>query len=121
MKAKKSAVLIASVLVALIVGPAGIAKLAGVAQVHVGFHQLGLPNWFGYFIGACELLGAVALFIRPLSALAASGIAIIMVGAIYHHVLHTPLVQGIPAALVLLLSIYIASKQRSFIFKFGSV
>jgi len=121
MNVKASPALIASVLVALIVGPAGIAKLAGVPQVHVGFQQLGFPHWFGYFIGVCELLGAIALFIRSLSALAATGIALIMIGAIYHHVLHTPLVQGIPAMFVLVLSIYIASKQRGFIFKFGTV
>jgi len=73
--------LIAIALVILYVGAGGIAKLAGVPYVHSSFPKLGLPGWFGYFIGACEVLGAIALLIRPLSALAALGIGIIMVGA----------------------------------------
>jgi putative oxidoreductase len=120
MKLKLTPIFIASVVVASIVGLGGIAKIAGVPQVHLGFQQLGLPGWFGYFIGICEVLGAIALFIRPLSALAAGGLVIIMVGAIYHHVLHTPLMQGIPALLVMVLSIWIFLQRRPFLLKFGA-
>ena len=57
---------VAIALVVLYVGAAGIAKLAGVPYVHSSFPKLGLPHWFGYFIGTCEVLGPIALFIRPL-------------------------------------------------------
>lgn len=102
---------VAMILVALVLIPAGGAKLAGVPQMHASFAALGLPGWFGYFIGICEVAGAIGLFIRPLSALAASGIAIIMLGALYFHATHTPLVQGIPALVVLLLCGYIIFRR----------
>src|SRR5687768_13625801 len=72
---------IAITLVSLYVGAAGVAKLLGVPYVHSSFPKLGLPGWFGYFIGVCEVLGPIGLLIRPLRALAAIGLAIIMVGA----------------------------------------
>ena len=69
---------IAITLVVLYVGAGGAAKLASVPYVHSSFPKLGLPAWFGYFIGACEVLGCIALFVRPLRALAALGIGIII-------------------------------------------
>ena len=41
----------AMVLVALFLVPAGSATLAGMPQMHASFAILGLPAWFGYFIG----------------------------------------------------------------------
>ena len=41
---------------------AGSAKLAGVEQMHLSFALMGLPAWFGYFIGASELAGAVSYY-----------------------------------------------------------
>jgi putative oxidoreductase len=110
---QKHGVLIASVVLALMVGAAGIAKLMGVPMVHQSFAILGLPSWFGYFIGAAEVAGAVGLFIRPLSALAALGLAIIGVGAVYFHVTNPPISAGVPAILVLLLAMFIAIKRRN--------
>jgi putative oxidoreductase len=116
---QKYGIWIAAVLVALVLLPAGGAKLAGVPQMHQSFALLGLPGWFGYFIGACEVAGAIALFIRPLSALAAAGIAIIMLGAVYFHVTNPPLAAGVPALVVLLLSGYIFSRRRTDMLAFG--
>lgn len=110
---QKNGVLIASIVLALIVAAAGTAKLMGVPMVHMSFGILGLPTWFGYFIGACEVAGAIGLFIRPLSALAAAGLAIIGAGAVYFHLMHTPLSQGIPAFVVLVLAVFIAVKRRA--------
>ncbi len=102
---------------ALILLAGGGAKLAGVPEVHMSFGILGLPSWFAYFIGVCEVAGAIGLFIRPLRALAAAGISGIMLGAVYFHVMHTPLAQGIPALFVLLSSVYIALQSRDQLFK----
>jgi putative oxidoreductase len=112
---------IAIALVVLYVGAAGIAKLAGVPYVHSSFPRLGLPTWFGYFIGACEVLGCIALLIRPLRALAALGIAIIMVGATYYHAVYTPVFQAAPAFVLLILCIYIFWAARADLLKFRSV
>lgn len=97
-------VLAPRLLLALPLMAAGVAKLAGVPQLHASFAVLGLPAWFGYFIGAAELSGAVALFIAPLRLLAASGLVLILLGAFYFHLMHTPLSQGLPALVLLGLS-----------------
>ena len=110
---QKYGVLAACVLLALIVGAAGIAKLMGVPMVHQSFAILGLPSWFGYFIGAAEVAGAVGLFIPALSRLAAAGLAIIGAGAVYFHMMHTPISQAVPAIIVLVLALVLAIKKRS--------
>jgi putative oxidoreductase len=112
---------IAIALVVLYVGAAGIAKLAGVPYVHSSFPKLGLPSWFGYFIGACEVLGCIALLIRPLRALAALGLAIIMVGATYYHAVYTPVFQAGPAFVLVILCAYIFWTTRADMLKFGPV
>lgn len=109
---------IAIALVVLYVGAGGAAKLAGVPYVHSSFPKLGLPAWFGYFIGVCEVLGCIALFIRPLRALAALGLAIIMVGATYYHSVYTPIFQAAPAFVLVILSAYIFWTSRSDLLKF---
>lgn len=110
---------IAIALVALYVGAGGVAKLAGVPYVHGSFYALGLPVWFGYLIGVCEVLGPVGLLIRPLSALAAVGIGIIMIGATYYHATYTPVVQAAPAFVLAILCVYIFFKRRADILKFN--
>ncbi|HEX4602892.1 MAG TPA: DoxX family protein [Candidatus Angelobacter sp.] len=56
-------------------------------------------RWFLTFVGTCETLGAIGLLVPRLAALAAGGLSIIMVGAVYtlltHHManeLPTPIV-----------------------------
>ena len=110
---------VAIALVVLYVGAAGIAKLAGVPYVHSSFPKMGLPHWFGYFIGTCEVLGPIALFIRPLRALAALGLGIIMVGATYYHATYTPVLQAAPAFVLLMLCAYIFWTARADMLKFG--
>ena len=111
-KSKKYGVIVATIITALYVAAGGAAKLAGVEHVHHSFAVLGLPAWFGYFIGVCEVLGAIALFIRPLAAVSAAGLGFIMLGALYYHVNYTPLTQAIPAFSLLLLCGYIFNVRR---------
>jgi uncharacterized membrane protein len=110
---KKYRLLAACILLALPLIAFGGAKLAGVAQFHESFKALGLPAWFGYLIGACEVAGAVGLFITPLRALAASGLGVILLGAVYFHVTHPPLGAGLPALIFLLLASWIATRSRA--------
>jgi putative oxidoreductase len=117
-KTNDHATWIAISLVALYVGAAGIAKLAGVPYVHSSFPKLGLPAWFGYFIGVCEVLGPIGLFIRPLSAIAAVGIGIIMICATYYHAAYTPAIQAAPAFVLGILCAYIFWRRRPDILKF---
>jgi putative oxidoreductase len=118
-RTRNYALWIAIALVVLYVGAAGIAKLAGVPYVHSSFPKLGLPHWFGYFIGTCEVLGPIALFIRPLRALAALGLGVIMIGATYYHATYTPILQAAPAFILLILCGYIFWTARAGMLKFG--
>jgi hypothetical protein len=58
------------------------------------------------------------LFIRPLRALAALGLGIIMVGATYYHATYTPVIQAAPAFVLLILCGYIFWTARSDLLKF---
>ena len=93
---------IVMILVSLVMLMGAALKLSGNEVALQSFVNLGLPSWFGTFIGVCELLGAIGLWLRPTSRLAAMGIAVIMLGAIYYHVMFPPIEAGIPAAVVLL-------------------
>ncbi|SHH38049.1 DoxX-like family protein [Cognatiyoonia sediminum] len=86
-------------------------KLTGNEVALQSFIDLGLPSWFGTFIGVCEALGAIGLWLRPTSRLAALGIAIIMCGAIYYHVVFPPIAAGLPAAGVLIACFYIIGRK----------
>lgn len=96
---------IPTVLLALPLIGAGTAKLMGVEALHASFNAMGLPDWFGYFIGAAELAGGFGLLIPKLSALAATGIVPIMLGAVYFHIAYaTP--SAIPAVVFIALAVY---------------
>ena len=103
----------AIVLVSIGIAAAGIAKLMGVPAVHANFAKLGMPAWFGYFIGTCEIAGAIGVYLRKLSALAAAGLAIIMIGAVGYHVTYDPLGNAVPALVLLLLSGAIVAERRA--------
>ena len=75
------AIWILIVLTAFAFAAAGVLKLVGDPMFSDSFGKIGLPGGFGYFIGCCEIAGAVGLFIRRLATLAAAGLAIIMLGA----------------------------------------
>ena len=48
----------------------GTMKLMGTPEMHASFAQMGLPSWFGYFIGLVELLAGIGLLISRFSVLA---------------------------------------------------
>ncbi|MCJ8339149.1 MAG: DoxX family protein [Pseudomonadales bacterium] len=99
-KYKTIATWVVIALLAAAFGAAGVAKLMGVEMLHQSFANMGLPPLFGYFIGACEVLGAVALWVRKYSALAASGLILIMLGAIGYHIAFDPIVLAMPAVIL---------------------
>ena len=98
-------------IVTLVMLMGGAMKLTGNPQATQSFSVLGLPASFATFIGVCEIAGGIGIWLRRTSLLAAAGIAIIMLGAIYFHVMHTPLSQGIPALVVLLCCGFIISRK----------
>lgn len=85
---------------------AGIGKLMGIPMLHDSFATMGLPAWFGYFIGTCEIGGAIGLMIPRLRKSAAAGLAVIMVGATYFHMAYA-VPSPVPAVILLVLLIVV--------------
>lgn len=90
---------------------AGGAKLAGVPELHASFSAMGLPTWFGYFIGLAELLAGIAMFMPRLTALAGVGLVPIMLGAAYYHIAYN-VPSAVPAIVFLLLAIYAVAIRK---------
>jgi uncharacterized membrane protein YphA (DoxX/SURF4 family) len=89
-KASRIAIWVVSVLLAFVFLMAGIPKLLGV-EAHVQhFARWGYPDWFRVVVGAVETASAILLLIPRLAYLGAAGIATIMAGATYTHVIRVP-------------------------------
>ena len=79
-----------SVLMALLFLVAGVPKLLG-AQGHVEhFAHWRYPDWFRLVVGTVEVASAILLLVPRVAPLGAAGIAAIMAGATYTHVLRVP-------------------------------
>ena len=107
-----------AVLLAFAFGAAGIMKLTANPMEVAGFQMFGYALWFMYLIGALEVLGAIGVLLgkivhRGLPRLAAYGLIGIMIGALYSHATHPPVLAGIPAViLTILLIIFIRTSKK---------
>jgi uncharacterized membrane protein YphA (DoxX/SURF4 family) len=82
-------------------------------------NQILLPGWLIKFIGVCEVLGGLGLVfpvllgIKPrLTALAAVGLAIIMIGAVALSIAADGILAGVVPLIVGLLLVFIAYGRR---------
>ena len=97
---------VVQILLAALFAFAGINKLLALQpEVVEGFTRIGLGQWFRYLTGGLELAGAIGLLIPRLAGPAALGLAGVMVGAVFAHVLALPPVAlaVVPAVLFVLL------------------
>ena len=87
MQLKRNYIEVVQWFVALIFLGSGALKLSGVHAVTSNFESWGYPLRFMYFIGVCELAGAIGILLpwHKLRGLAALGIACIMGGAVFTH------------------------------------
>ncbi|GAB3857498.1 hypothetical protein GCM10028822_31270 [Hymenobacter terrigena] len=69
------------------------------------FEGLGMPGWFAGLIGGAEVLGGIGLLVPRTVRLAAMGLIIIMIGAVFMHATKIPggLAKGVPAIVLLVL------------------
>ncbi|NBI28114.1 DoxX family protein [Chengkuizengella marina] len=85
-------------LLAVVFTLSGVTKITGGA-VNMA-EGLGYTVGFMYFIGLCEILGGIGLFVgfwkSKITLIASSGLAILMIGAVYTHL---SLGQGFGAAM----------------------
>jgi putative oxidoreductase len=99
------------IILAVVFFAAGGAKLYGVPMMVENFEIIGLGQWFRYFTGALEVIGAILILIPALSAFGAVLLCGIMVGATLAHsiVLPGPVV---PAIVLFILSGIVAFAGR---------
>jgi len=110
-KGQKIAMWIISGLLAALFLFAGLPKLLTPAKM---LSEWVYAPWFLTFIGVCETLGAIGLLIPRLAALAAAGLSVIMIGAVYTLVTHH-LTKELPVPIVvfilLMLVIFLRRKE----------
>ena len=93
----------------------GANKFAHLADTVKGFSDMGFPSWFPYLIAGAEVLGGIGLLVPRFTRLAAVGLMIIMVGAVYMHTTKIPgglLPKGLPALVLLGLLVVIFLLRR---------
>ena len=102
-------------LLALAFASAGGAKLYGVPMLVEEFQHIGLGQWFRYFTGSLELLGAFLILVPSLAAFGGVLLICIMIGATITHVF---VIGGspVPALVLLTLSAIVAFAKRGQIF-----
>jgi putative oxidoreductase len=101
--------------------------LAGLAFIFIGgmkvkdlpatidnFVKMGFPGWFGYLVAFGELLGGIGLLIPRTVRLAAAGLLIIMIGAVWVHATKIPggIATGGPAIALLVMLVLILLLRR---------
>ena len=84
---------------------AGFNKVRDISATVDMFGNLGLPGVLAYVVGGAELLGGIGLLVPRLTRLAAIGLLIIMIGAVFMHATKIPggLAGGMPALVALIL------------------
>ncbi len=90
---------------------AGGAKLAGVQMMKDNFIKYGFPEWFVLVVGAGEVVGGIVLVIPGIAILAATGLSILMVGAAVTHFKSKEAPMVIPAAVLLILAIFVGFQR----------
>lgn len=69
------------VVLALAFLAAGASKLAGEPVMVTMFDLIGAGQWLRYLVGTLEVAGAIGVLVPRLSTLAATGLALLMIGA----------------------------------------
>jgi len=111
-KATSTLVWVAIAVASLAYAASGVAKVVGAGIEVQAFTRFHLPLWFMTFIGVCEIAGAIGLLVRRLSALAALGLAIVMLGAITMHLRYDTPPMAAAAAVLLVLMVFVAWQRR---------
>jgi putative oxidoreductase len=98
-------------LLALAFVAAGGAKLYGVPMLVEEFRHIGLGQWFRYFTGGLEIMGAILLLLPRKAALGALLLICIMTGAVITHLF---VIGGspVPAIVLLALNAVVAYAER---------
>ncbi|CAN5353966.1 hypothetical protein BH20ACI2_BH20ACI2_24760 [soil metagenome] len=116
-KGKSIASWIIQVLIAGLFLMMGSQKLMGEAEMTANFVKWGMPGFMLYVIGTLEVLGAIGLFIPRLAGIAATGLILLMVGALFTHLIHGEYGMALmPVAVMAMLAVvaYLRNPLRAF-------
>jgi len=81
----------------------GSQKLMSDPELVANFARWGLPDKMYLVIGFFEVLGAVGLLIPRFAGLAASGLILIMIGALFTHLTHGEILMAMMPLMVMIL------------------
>ena len=104
---------VGSILLAIAFIMSGGMKLTGPEEMVANFTRWGYPSWFMYAIGALEVAGGIGLLIPSLAGLAATGLVVIMLGAVGTHLRFAEWGPAVPPTLLLVFSFLVARARRS--------
>jgi uncharacterized membrane protein YphA (DoxX/SURF4 family) len=110
-KVKTVALWVVTVLLAAAFVSAGSMKFFS-AEAATQFAQFGYPGWFLVLIGVIEVAGGVALLVPRLAPIAAAGLGVVMVGAVFTVLRHDDAVKAL-APLVFLVLLGMVAYARS--------
>jgi putative oxidoreductase len=85
---------------------AGGAKLARVKMMRDNFARYGFPDWFLRVVGAGEVVGGILLLFPAFAIFGATGLAVIMVGAVITHIMCKEAPMAVPALVLLGASVF---------------
>ena len=113
---------IIQILLALLFLFAGVTKLLPITMPPPPPNMWMPPMWFLKFIGVCELLGALGLVLpglfrrqQYLTVYAATGLTIIMIGAVVVSVMTMGVATGVTPLIVGILCVFVAYGRRGWI------
>jgi putative oxidoreductase len=92
----------------------GVKKFTSLSTTVEMFSKIGLPGALAYVVASAEVLGGIGLLIPRFTRLAASGLVIVMIGAVVMHATKIPggLAGGVPAIMLLVLLLVLIVLRR---------
>ena len=101
---KSKVQIVLTVLLSLAFLATGIMKLAGAEMAKAGFEGWGYPIVFMYFVGLCEVAGAIGLWLRRFSYAAKICIILLMAGAVLTHLVFDTIVEAVTPLILIILT-----------------
>lgn len=101
---KSKVQLVVTVLLTLAFLGAGIMKLIGAEDAKQSFEGFGYPIPFMYFVGLCEVAGAIGLWLRRFSYAAKVCFILLMAGAVLTHLLFDTIQEAVPPLVLIILT-----------------
>ena len=107
------------IILSILIGIAGLGKLAGARPLAKQFAEFGLPKAMMYVVGILEVLAAIGLWLVPLTFWSATGVVLLMLGAIASHVKARHGVgQTAPSILIMTLAGLVAYNSLDSVYQF---